>query len=168
MRAHFQQRGFTLLELVQVIILIGILAAVVGSRFITTSEFDGYLVRDQLIVTSRMAQQRAMYDTVSCYRLNLANNYYSVQRSVDNGANWTTVVPTSNDPDDAVQKSYIRAISGAPLNQSVYFDQLGNTLTNCAGAGGSLVAGTTVITLTGDITLTFNICATGYATTNAC
>ena len=53
-------RGFTLVELVVVILILGILAINVGSRFFTGSAFSDRKVADELIEAIRYAQHLAM------------------------------------------------------------------------------------------------------------
>ncbi|NAW86805.1 prepilin-type N-terminal cleavage/methylation domain-containing protein [Photobacterium halotolerans] len=55
-----RQRGFTLIELILVIILLGILSVTAASRLIGRSSFDAYLARDQAISLARQIQLRAM------------------------------------------------------------------------------------------------------------
>lgn len=74
-------RGFSFIELVAVIILIGIISTVVVARFPARDGFVEYAVRDQLISAFRYAQQRAMYDhSGNCYRLNIDGNGFGPQR----------------------------------------------------------------------------------------
>jgi len=53
-------RGFTLVEAILVIVLIGIISAVVVPRFVGSSSFNPIIVRDQIIATVRNAQQNAL------------------------------------------------------------------------------------------------------------
>ncbi len=55
--------GFTLVELVTVIILIGILAVNVLPRFDGTASYEAHTHRTQLIAALRLTQQRAMQQT---------------------------------------------------------------------------------------------------------
>ena len=60
MMEHSQQHGFTLVELVTVITILGLLAVAVVPRFVSTSSFETRTVEDQLISAVRQAQQLAM------------------------------------------------------------------------------------------------------------
>ena len=55
-----QQNGFTLIEMVTVITIVGVLAVVVIPRFLQPSNFESRSVSDQLISSARQAQQLAM------------------------------------------------------------------------------------------------------------
>jgi MSHA pilin protein MshC len=56
-------RGFTTIELVTVIIIVGILAVNVLPRFDGTSSYEAHTHRAQLISALRLTQQRAMQQT---------------------------------------------------------------------------------------------------------
>ncbi|MDT8427872.1 MAG: type II secretion system protein [Pseudomonadales bacterium] len=53
-------RGFTLIELVITIVLIGIVSAVALSRMLTGDTFNAVIARDQIISLARAAQQKAI------------------------------------------------------------------------------------------------------------
>lgn len=73
------QRGFSLVELIIIIVILGILATVASSRFTGPGPFASLAAQDQLISTARFAQQTAMSRgpnvTVS---LSIAGNSYQV------------------------------------------------------------------------------------------
>ncbi|WP_028241189.1 pilus assembly FimT family protein [Stutzerimonas azotifigens] len=54
------QRGFTLVELVMTIVILGILAAVAGPRFFDRSSFDGRLFFEETLSAVRYAQKLAV------------------------------------------------------------------------------------------------------------
>ncbi len=60
-----RQRGFTIVELIMVIVIIGILAAVVGPRFFTKSNFDERFYFEEVLSTVRYAQKLAVAS--GCY-----------------------------------------------------------------------------------------------------
>ena len=53
-------KGFTLVELVSVLLLAGIMASLVTSRFVETAPFDERLAKDQILALARSAQQLSM------------------------------------------------------------------------------------------------------------
>lgn len=54
------QHGFTLIELIVVMILLGILSVTASSRLISRSSFDAIVVRDQAIALARQIQREGM------------------------------------------------------------------------------------------------------------
>ena len=64
--------GYTLIELVVVLVLIGVLSAYASSRFASTSDYSARVLNDQLLVSLRLAQQTAMGRTASQVSLTIA------------------------------------------------------------------------------------------------
>ncbi len=53
-------KGFTLVELILVILVLGIISAVTISRFISGNAFNATVLRDQIVSVARSAQQSAL------------------------------------------------------------------------------------------------------------
>lgn len=54
------QQGFTLIELVTVIILLGVLSVFAVSRFPSSQSYSTHIISNQLIASTRLAQQTAL------------------------------------------------------------------------------------------------------------
>ncbi|MEW6997616.1 prepilin-type N-terminal cleavage/methylation domain-containing protein [Colwelliaceae bacterium BS250] len=70
--------GFTLIELVVVILIIAILAITAAPKFIGVNNFDSFAYRDQMVSSLRLMQQQAMQQTNSnsCHQIIIANKSY--------------------------------------------------------------------------------------------
>ena len=72
--------GYTLLELVAVLIVIGVLAAVLAPRFIEASAFEGGTTADKLLVAARYAETLAQNQGVTT-SLTVGANSFSVTQN---------------------------------------------------------------------------------------
>ncbi|MFT5578950.1 MAG: MSHA pilin protein MshC [Paraglaciecola psychrophila] len=116
--------GFSLIELVTVIIVLGILAVVLLPKFSARQGFVEYALRDQLISAFRQAQQRAMYDHGgSCYSLTIDSAGFGPRRDGIFIAEPVGEVTFTAD---------YEGLSVAPT-ETIYFDGLGNTYTTDCG-----------------------------------
>ncbi|NAZ45584.1 prepilin-type N-terminal cleavage/methylation domain-containing protein [Vibrio toranzoniae] len=70
-------KGFTLVELIIVIILIGIVSLFASSRYVGSSSFSTYLVQSEVLASLRLVQNRAMNRSGYCNRwlLNPSQNH---------------------------------------------------------------------------------------------
>jgi MSHA pilin protein MshC len=73
-----QHSGFTLVELVTTMILIGILAVTALPRFIGPSSYSAYSLRSEFLAELRLVQQLALNNTDRCYRLSVTANQYQL------------------------------------------------------------------------------------------
>ncbi len=79
------QIGFTIIELVTIVILIGILAVAVLPKFDGTASYEAHTHRAQLISALRLTQQRAMQQTDGsfCNHLVIESKKYGVPDRID-------------------------------------------------------------------------------------
>ena len=145
-------RGFTLIELVTVIILLGILAVAVLPKFDGTASYEAHTHRAQLISALRLTQQRAMQQTDTgdgyCHQLifddDSSFSRYGVPDRKDCAVTtFSGLVPewepdaTGFEVDSKYQVSF--AIHGKTNPSAIAFDSMGrpvsnaNIANNCAG-----------------------------------
>ena len=143
MRRIIGNAGFTMIEIVAVILILGIIAAVVGSRMTDTAAYDLSSQREVVKAHLRLAQSRAM-SSGSPWGINFATSttYYLFQ-----GDGSTTPVQLLGEDNATVSlttKNSGLTISSTP--QRITFDSYGSP-------------GTTTVTVTtsgGNITVTKN------------
>lgn len=112
--SRFCQRGFTLVELISVLIIVAVLGVIATSRFISNSSFELQEARDQVVLAFRSAQQLAMTQTGSV-------SFQSAASSIDIRQDGSSVTV------NGVQ--YPLSFSGnQSISTSVFsFDRLGRT-----------------------------------------
>jgi len=134
------QSGFTIIELITVIILIGILAVAVLPKFDGTASYEAHSHRAQLISALRLTQQRAMQQTDSdddyCHQLIFDNDSnvsrYGVPDRVD--CEVTTFADdwepdaTGFEVEERYQVSF--AIKGKTNPSAITFDGMGRPIIN--------------------------------------
>lgn len=116
--------GFTLLELIITLIVIGVLAATAAPIFFSESSFSSVASRDEMLAVLRNAQQRAMADAGTSYCLITTASSYSVNSGCTVGIDGTPI----NLPEGGgnYPRNFLDGVSIAPATKLVY-DQLGNT-----------------------------------------
>lgn len=144
-------QGFTLVELVTTMILIGILAVTVFPRLINVSGYSAYSVRNEVISELRAAQQRAVNNSDLCLRVNFNVTGYAVQQA-DRTAGCDTY---SNIGNAYTWQDDLVVTSRGSQNFNVFFDPLGGIeLSNlCIGD---------CITIVADDTVKIKLSAAGY------
>jgi MSHA pilin protein MshC len=137
------KRGFTTIELVTVIIIVGILAVNVLPRFDGTASYEAHTHRAQLISALRLTQQRAMQQTNTTYGycheiiFDDIEDRYDIPNRIDCTPN-VPVFPlnwqadaTGHIVDSRYQITF--NIDGAANPQTVGFDWMGRPTGSCAG-----------------------------------
>ncbi|MGD8925554.1 MAG: prepilin-type N-terminal cleavage/methylation domain-containing protein [Thioalkalispiraceae bacterium] len=97
MDRYSKQAGFTLIELVTVIVILGLLAVVMIPRFLSPSNFDSRTTADTLISSLRQAQQLAMSKaTTANVTLTTDNSNKRIRISYNESGTQTIDVSISN------------------------------------------------------------------------
>lgn len=131
-------RGFTLVELIITLVILGILSVTAGPKFLGSSTEDAYAYRDRVLAVLRTAQLRAMQDTglTSCHKL-----YITATLIAGPTPDTCTGGADVNNPEDSVvaiktQRSdfVFTALDdkGAQFTQ-INFDPLGRSDQSCDG-----------------------------------
>jgi MSHA pilin protein MshC len=132
------QRGFTMMEIVMVLVLIGILAAVSAPRFFSKTDFDQYGFYNEVLSSVRYAQKLAVA-TCSPVRIDLTATGYTIYRAgaapascgavacADPGAIAANRVTDPSNPSQVYTRT---APSGTTISaaNTIVFCPLGNTL----------------------------------------
>ena len=160
-------QGFTLVELVIVIIVIGVLSAVAIPKFADRSGFEDYTVRDQLIARLRLVQLQGMNadptDDASvnaCYWLVISNDCFYNTHSGRTGSNCDPLsadasVCTDDSYNDYGAVAFPTGMISGPNITNYRFD-----------LNGLLVAGDSSIAITGDNNLSIVIEDEGFIHAN--
>ncbi|WDL82950.1 prepilin-type N-terminal cleavage/methylation domain-containing protein [Aeromonas bestiarum] len=156
------QKGFTLIELVLVILLLGILAAFAVPKWLGKGGFETQTVRDELLTRLRLVQTVNMHEPANrCTQLVVASprfahrTYAACPASDDLSSGWTENLRT---------RGRLVTVSGGisiSLNSNnsfvIRFDQLGRPFGNC-----STVTGCTLQVSDGRETSRIKIESEGY------
>jgi len=153
-------QGFTLVELVIVIIVLGVLSSVAIPKFVGRASFEDYTVRDQLIARLRLVQLQNMNtdpnDNVSenaCYWLVISsNNCFYNDHTVRDGENCSLPSDRNICDDDSFSEHGVVSFPPDMLEGGSYLFDI----------EGKLISGRAPITVTGDNGLQVTIEAEGF------
>jgi len=148
-------QGFTLIELIVVIILLGILSVTVLPKFISSKGFEEYTYRNELLTKLRAIQLRAMQQTdgSQCHLVLVT------EKKAGLPVNDCDATPTfdDNEPETliiAIDSSHSVDFNISSGNLSFSFDQMGRPL-GCS-------TNPCKITIIGESTLDVEINSEGY------
>ena len=111
--------GFTIIEIISVLIIIGILSAVAVSRMPSTDVYDVVMESEILKTHLRYSQIRAMTDNQS-WGIRISNgNAYTLQKS-------GSVAPVNLPNENSATHVFANKISAIPGTVTITFDDLGS------------------------------------------
>jgi MSHA pilin protein MshC len=163
-KLNLKNQGFTLIELVIVIIVLGVLAVTAGPKLIGKSAFEDYTLRDQLISQLRLVQLQGMNADPSdnatenaCYWLVVKNTCFYHENTRRSAG--SCITPSSDHcSSDSFNQYNSVSFSEGMLNEVNYrFDLQGKLLIN-----GSLISDTYTINIDGDNALSVEVETEGY------
>ncbi|PCH97800.1 MAG: MSHA biogenesis protein MshC [Gammaproteobacteria bacterium] len=161
------QAGFTIIELITVIILIGILAVSVFPKFDGTASYEAHSHRAQLISALRLTQQRAMQQTDgNCHQLIFDNDSNITRYGIPNRLDCTITSFAGWQPDatgfeveDRYQVNF--GINGKTNPSAITFDSMGRPIGN-ASVANNCVGGCIINVQSSVETLQIQIESEGY------
>ena len=77
-------KGFTLVELITVMLLLAILSTYAASRYFGARSFDRHMIKSELISSLRLTQLRAMHRSGLCNRWGVAQNQVGQVKEAQN------------------------------------------------------------------------------------
>lgn len=120
---HRPIRGFTLAELVVVLVVIAVMAAIVLPRIMDPGEAAAVSARDDLVIHLRYAQAQAMG----------ADDVWGIR--AQGGEYWLFRAPDANTPIRIIGQNDLRIASARVPDFTVSFDTWGRPYANANGMG---------------------------------
>lgn len=164
--------GFTIVELIAVLLLLGILSTVAMSRMVKGSAYTPSLVVQEVVALTRFGQQLAMSRqdaTVSLEMQQIASDWRFRVR-VDSGAGAidarVQATERSNSSITVTNGATTMTLASDPL--VLTFDGLGNLSTAAVGATAMNASIGVQLTVLGDSNRTVCVSSTGYAYRDSC
>lgn len=136
------QRGFTLIELVMVIVMLGVLAVFAAPRLFNSGDFDARGFRDETLSLLRFAQKTAIAQRRKvCVTLNATGVVMSIDTDTppDGSCNAAPALPNSPRGGSGLAGS-VAAFEFTPLGST---NQSANVVISIAGSNNILVEATT-------------------------
>ena len=165
-----RSHGFTLIELIMVVVILGVLAVVAAPRILNTGDFAARGFHDETLSILRYAQKTAIAQRRMVCVIGTANSvtltFFDSTSAVPlvNGCNEPLTGPTGKRPADILAKSGVTYFTSAPgavpsiAAPSFNFDGLGQPVD---GSGAALAANQVIQVNNASNTITVEA-ATGY------
>ncbi len=138
-------RGFTLIELVACLLIVGILAALAGPRFFDTQPFDERGYADELAAALRYAQSVAVASQCNVSFTVTLTGYSALQQPVGAG---NTCAPAAAYTQNVI-RSDGTALAGTPPSDA----NVTSSVTLVFGSSGQVISGTPPALAIGSFTL---------------
>ena len=139
--------GFTLVELVSILVIVSIISATFITRITPTDTFQLQASRDQLVAAFFSAQQKAMLQT-QAIQLSTSGQIIDIKQDTNSDGNFANEASLS--------------IGGATYPLSIRSNQSLSVSTFVFNHLGQTTAGTVTISI-GDKSVVVNVSATGFA-----
>ncbi|ANS84397.1 hypothetical protein VSVS12_00600 [Vibrio scophthalmi] len=147
--------GFTLVELIVVIILLAIISAYAASRYIGVGSFSAFAIQDSVISVARQVQLNRMQSNTSAL-----NDSFLLSLSVNCiGSKQSCTSPSDSRSDWVMEESV--SFSVAPNIDTIAFDLLGNPLGSASGGVDITIQGSNSQTVV-------SICPNGLISSSGC
>jgi MSHA pilin protein MshC len=144
-RQHHIQAGFTLVELVTTMIVIGIIAVAVLPRLMSDSSFSAYSLRSEFISELRQVQLKAIQNTDQCYQIDVTSSGYTLRHFSGRAASLCTNQVRIEQQQTFSGNAHVALTSNASQVFSITFDSLGRMLSPaCSGHCFNVVADETL------------------------
>lgn len=162
--------GFTIVELITVVILLGILSVTAISRFVEPSAFAPGIVTHAVIVQARAAQQLAASraDAVVTLTVDKAGDQWRMRVSTDVDGVLSTELVAAENTTLTVSSGGAPTLIDATTPLVVRFDRLGDLSAVLIGAAAGTPAAGIDLQFNGDSARSACIYPSGYATDAVC
>ncbi len=160
----FKRHGFTLIELVLTLVILGIVAAVSIPKFFNASTFEERFFHDDLLSAARYAQRLAV-GSGCAVRMSVSGTGFSLDQDSNcdtSSPSYSLVVARPSDSESFSNVDVPANVSITAATSSYFFLPQGGVVD-----ASNVSVGNSTIVLVGGLTRTINIIgATGYAYSN--